>query len=384
MSKYLKTSTCIFCILYILGCKNAKKSEADSEKDIVWKVKESKKIIDTTLHFVTTTKTIEQFNYSGNGNVFFQDSNIIVHDNLFGITTILSTRGKIIKQFGGLDTSENHHNTWTLPYSITKYSNGYASIFQRSIAYLDSTFGITTIKNIKFRGKENLTSILDIPSPNNMTAYELNERAKNYCQISESEIVVSVESEAPSFNPYNSLEYFKKARSFGLVNLKKGSLSAIPITRSSVYKDTCCLSVQDGSFFVKKDSTFYIQFAADSLIYVYNQKYIPLYAYGVSGNFNPNRIYNNGLEIAFDDEKYKQLEEQANVIESLFLFEKDMIGRIANNRSTKKKYLQVFKDADLINETEIPADFNFIGVMNSSIIGILKGKENHLKLCIIK
>jgi hypothetical protein len=223
--------------------------------------------------------------------------------------------------------------------------------------------------------------MLSVPNANNMTAYELNERYKSFYQISENEIIVSIESEAPSFNPYNTLQYFLKSRPFGIFNIEKGTLAPIPITRSSLYKNKCCLTVQDASYFVKKDSLFYIQFAADSLIYVYNKDFIQKYAFGISGKFLQNKIYNDGLDIAFDQEKYLNLEKKANSIEALFIFKKEFICRIINNNSSKEKYLQIYKGVNLIYEKEIPFNFKFIGTTNTSIVGLVD--ENKNKICIL-
>ena len=41
-----------------------------------------------------------------------------------------------------------------------------------------------SINKIKFLGGEKLKSMLSVPNANNMTAYELNERYKNFYQIS--------------------------------------------------------------------------------------------------------------------------------------------------------------------------------------------------------
>lgn len=379
--KYIAISIIILIQLY--SCTKYKKNEIDVKNEDKWKIETSLKKIDTSIHIINNIIPFPKYNYSGNGNILSIDSTILIYDNLFHTITLLNDLGEILYQNGGLNKSINY-NKFTMPYSITTSPNGYVSIFGREIALIDYNFEIQLIKKIEFIGGEKLSSMLAIPNANNMTVYELNERNKNYFQISNKEVVVSIESEAPAFNPYNSLIYFKKARPFGIINSDNFKITPIPITRSSVYKDSCCLSVQDAAYLIKKDSLFYIQFAADSLIYVYNQKYIQKYAFGLSSKFHPNRIYNNGLEIAFDREKYLKLESRANLIESLFLFKNELICRIVNNNSKKKKYLQMFEGFDLIYETEIPYNFKYIGQNGSSIYGILKENDNQIKLCKLK
>lgn len=338
---------------------------------------------DKTLKFKQSLNSLQDFNNSGNNNYFLIDSNIIVYDNLFHTITIFDYSGKIIKQNGGIEKTIDY-NKFTRPYSFSNYSNGYVSIFGREYTLLSNDLEIKSINKIKFLGGEKLKSMLSVPNPNNMTAYELNERYKSFYQISENEIIVSIESEAPSFNPYNTLQYFLKSRPFGIFNIEKGTLAPVPITRSSLYKDKCCLTVQDASYIVKKDSLFYIQFAADSLIYVYNKDFIQKYAFGNSGKFLQNKIYNDGLDIAFDQEKYLTIEKKANSIEALFIFKKEFICRIINNNSSKEKYLQIYKGVNLIYEKEIPFTFKYIGTYTNKIVGIINNNENKKDICILK
>ena len=338
---------------------------------------------DKTLKFKQSLNSLQDFNNSGNNNYFLIDSNIIVYDNLFHTITIFDYSGKIIKQNGGIEKTIDY-NKFTRPYSFSNYSNGYVSIFGREYTLLSNELEIKSINKIKFLGGEKLKSMLSVPNPNNMTAYELNERYKSFYQISENEIIVSIESEAPSFNPYNTLQYFLKSRPFGIFNIEKGTLAPVPITRSSLYKDKCCLTVQDASYIVKKDSLFYIQFAADSLIYVYNKDFIQKYAFGNSGKFLQIKIYNDGLDIAFDQEKYLTIEKKANSIEALFIFKKEFICRIINNNSSKEKYLQIYKGVNLIYEKEIPFTFKYIGTYTNKIVGIINNNENKKDICILK
>lgn len=99
--------------------------------------------------------------------------------------------------------------------------------------------------------------------------------------------------------------------------------------------------------------------------------------------FLQNKIYNNGLDIAFDQEKYLNLEKKANSIEALFIFKKEFICRIINNNSSNEKYLQIYKGVNLIYEKEIPFTFKFIGTNNASIVGLLHDNENKNKICLL-
>jgi len=371
--------------LYFLNLSCRQSSSNEKAQDFSWRIIKSNRLENTDVKDVTINIPVKKFNYSFNGNWFCIDTTLVLFDNLFRTVSEISLNGRLLKQQGGVDTGKNK-NGWWLPYTLSKTDSGYVSIFLRSIAYTDTAFRVKKIREIKYKGGANLKSILDVPDPDNMNVYELNERNKSYCKTSNEEFLVSLESEAPSFNPYNSLAYYKTSRCFGLVNVRKRTLVGIPINKSKLYQDTCCLSVQDASYIIKKGNEYHVQFAADTLIYVYNETFIPQYAYGLKGKFIPNFIHNNSLDIAFDDEKYKSLESKANTIDALFLLDNKTVGRVVNNRTTGKKYLQIFSDTDLRAEYEVPVTFSFIGITNNTIVGLTKQDESkkQIELCIVK
>ena len=382
----MKSGRKILFLVYFFafGCRQGNDSSKlnDPEIDIEWKIVPSN-IINKKIAALIESHPVEEFNFSGNGVWQTLDTSVIIFDNLFRTVTKLSLKGNIIKQKGGLDTTRKN-NIWTLPYIIAPYKNGYISIFSRNLAYTDSNFKVQKINSINFKGEEGMLSMLSTPKPTNMTVYELNERNKCFWQASDHEIIVAIESETPSFNPYNSKEYFKIARPFAVVNLRKETMTSIPITRSRVYKDSCCLTVQDGAYLIRRNNEYHIQFAADSLIYVYDKKFKPLYAYGISGNLIHSNSYNYSLDIAFDEDKYRSMESKSNTLENLFLLSSGLVGRIIVNRTNQTKYLQLYENTDLLKEFEIPYDYKYIGVIGGKVIGAVKGSNKKTTLWVIK
>lgn len=359
-------------------------SDSKEDKYVEWTVKQSTWKPDADFAISINKIEVDKFTYSFDGNWICGDTSIFIYDNLFRTISEVNLAGSVLKQFGGIDTLQEK-NKWWLPYTLSKHASGYSSVFLRSIAYLDDSFHVKRINEIKYAGKASVLSMLEEPDPFNMNAYELNERNSNYLRISEDEFLVSLESEAPAFNPYNSLEYFKKALSFGLVNVKNSTLVGVPIRKSKIYQKECCLSVQDASYVIKKGDEFHVQFAADTLVYVYDNNFQPLFAYGLKGVFKQNFVQNNGLDIAFEDEKYQSLQSKANTIDGLFLFDEKYIGRLVNNRTDGKKYIQFFLNSDLVAEFEVPATFKYIGSIRNRIIGITAEDEKNekIEICLI-
>jgi hypothetical protein len=372
----------LFVILYLSSCSVGTLENKNHSGD--WTVIQSTKSIKVNEKLNFSLKKIDSFAYSFSGRWFFVNDRIILFDNLYKLVTIFDLSGMLLNQYSGINVSELQ-NMWSRPYSILPFDSGYASIFGRSIAYLDSTFRVKKISDIYFEGSLNNLSMLEIPDSENMNIYELNERNRNYFFTSNKEILVSLESEAPLFNAYNSISYYNTAKSFGKINLKKKNLTPVPIEKSRLYKDTCCLTFQDGAFVTGNDKMYFVQFAADTLIYLYNQKFEKQYAFGVAGNFIFNKVINNGLEVAFDYDKYLNIEQRANVFEGIFYLNDGHIGRIINNRTEKKKWVQLYKGNQLDREFEIPQKFSFIGVNENKIYFIYENELlKNIELCIVR
>lgn len=128
-----------------------------------------------------------------------------------------------------------------------------------------------------------------------------------------------------------------------------------------------------------------MQFAADTLIYVYNQNFKPDYAFGSKGKYIPNRIMNDGLDVAFEYEKYVKAEKKANVFEGVFNLENGQVGRIINNRTENTKWIQLYKENELDRQFEIPNTFSFIGVFKNIVYFIRENEnEKNIELCTVK
>lgn len=372
----------ILFTIYIFSCKNRTSDHKYYLDD--WRIINSIKQGKVNEKFSLSLKKIDAFTYSFSGRWFIVKDRIILFDDLYRLITVFNFDGVLFNQYGGLNVSELQ-DVWTRPYSILPYDTGYVSIFDRSVAFLDREFRVKKINSLNFEGNKNSLSMLELPDPENMNAYELNERNRNFFHINNKEILVSLESEAPLFNPYNTESYYRMARSFGLVNLNNKSLSPVPIGKSKVYNDTCCLTFQDGNYITGNDKMYFVQFAADTLIYVYNQNFEKEYAFGVKGKFILNQVINNGLEVAFDYDKYLNIEQNANVFENIFNLKNGYVGRILNNRTEKKKWIQLFIENQLDRQFEIPSKFSFIGVYENAIYFVCQNElKKSIDLCIIR
>ena len=372
----------ILFLFSLYSCSDVKDTVISNSDN--WRV--VKKVKSTKVNEASSLiqKKINPFLYSFSGRWFFVNNNIILFDDLFKLVTVFDVEGNVLNQYGGINISKLQ-DLWERPYSIVSSDSGFISIFGRSVAYLDRSFRVKKIIDLRFNGNQNNLSMLEIPDPDNMNIYELNERNRNYYYTSNNEILVSLESEAPLFNPYNSNSYYKMARSFGKINLKESTVSPLPIIKSRMYKDTCCLTFQDASYITGDDKKYYVQFAADTLIYVYNQNFKPDYAFGSKGKYIPNRIMNDGLDVAFEYEKYVKAEKMANVFEGVFNLENGQVGRIINNRTENTKWIQLYKENELDRQFVIPNTFSFIGVFKNIVYFIRENEnEKSIELCTVK
>ena len=94
---------------------------------------------------------------------------------------------------------------------------------------------------------------------------------------------------------------------------------------------------------------------------------------------------NDGLDVAFEYEKYVKAEKTANVFEGVFNLENGQVGRIINNRTENTKWIQLYKENELDRQFVIPNTFSFIGVFKNIVYFIRENEnEKSIELCIVK
>jgi hypothetical protein len=352
-----------------------------------------------TFHSSNDTKSISvnyflnyydlgSINYSGKGIFSLINGKVYIIDELFKSITILDTAAKVDKRFQFYEEVFNSKNSNLFNQSMffLPFNNKYFLLNGRKITQFDNNFKIDTTYPIKFFNHSFIRSILDIPSSDNMNIYEINLRNPSFTKIGD-KIIISLESEHPRYNPYISKEYYKYANVFGILDLNKIKLFPTHIVKSDIYNQECCWALGDLSSVTQFGNKIFVQHALDSLIYEYDNDFTITSTFGIMNGLEIVKKSTSSLDIAFDKNMYDTLRDKLSYFDNIFHFtslnNEEILCRSFVINSKKIKYLQLYKNKNLISSIQIPFAFKYFGSLQNKVYGIIESNSK-LKLCVIE
>lgn len=321
--------------------------------------------------------------YSGVGILAIEKDTIFLVDELFKkIILVHSETKKIISSHEYMDVLPNS-SIFNQSIFFKKYGLGYVLMNGRKLTYFDNNLRYDTTIRIKFSMSSSLNNSFGSPDPSAMNIYEIEYLNRQHTTIG-NKFLVNVSSEHPEFNPYTSPAYFKKATTFGLLDVQSKFFQSARIFKSKVYQDTCCYPIYDWSSaaYDFKNKQLFVQFPIDSFIYVYDNTLRPMLKFGISNGLQPFAIPTNKLDIAFDNNLYQDFQSTSKVFgQIMYLDSLELLVRNYINHPSKHQFIQVYKGAKLVQQLRIPHDFTIMASNSNSIV--CTTNQSNL-LCIIR
>ena len=322
------------------------------------------------------------FNYSGDGIVKVLGDTLVFIDELFKTIHFFNSNNfLLINKFEYMEKL-NQTNIFGQPIFFEYHNNGYILMNGRKLTFFDKNMNIDTTVKLKFRKTKPTESLLDKPDPVSMDMYEINyEKRRSFAN--NGMVLITLNSEHPSFNPFTSKDYFEQATSFGVVNLNTNTVTSSNIFKSSAYQDSCCFPTTDwASVVANTKKEFIVQHAMDTNIYIYNSKQQPILKYGIANNLIPTSVKSNNLDIAFDFDKYKDEVAKTAVFDNIFYIDSlDLTIRVFIDNKNSKQILQLYQKFNLIKEFEIGYDLELVGTNTNYLFAKFK---NSTKICKLK
>lgn len=248
------------------------------------------------------------------------------------------------------------------------------------MSYFNNKMEYDTTIYIKFKRDGVLNQVLEKPNPLSMDIYEINERNRSSL-VAGNFILLSLESEHPYFNPYSSIFYYNNSSIFGKFSIVDNRIYKSGISFSNVYTKDCCQPTSDGAFITSfSNKKYLLQFEADSNIYILNSNFKYIGKFGMANKLNIKTQKTTSLDIAFDQSLYKKTKQKLTLFSNVFYNERnEFVYRIFSDYFNSKCYLQVYKSYNLISQSEIYFDFNYVSSYKNLIFGIKKDT-----LCVIR
>lgn len=199
------------------------------------------------------------------------------------------------------------------------------------------------------------------------------------------EVYFRISTEHPLYNAFISRGYYKSSRIIASVDFGSGRVSSIDGRLSPAYDNYEFIPFHNLAYYDFVNGNFYIGYEPDSLIYVYDQEFNPLYRFGRQGMDISLDFRETSYLDAFQD---AELEYSARNKEGYY----KEIDVIPEHKLVFRKYqtdsethrLQAFRELDLVADIEVSEGFRVIGEHNGFIYAASKIDEEEERIDVIR
>ncbi|HMP98519.1 MAG TPA: hypothetical protein PKC24_01980 [Cyclobacteriaceae bacterium] len=193
--------------------------------------------------------------------------------------------------------------------------------------------------------------------------YEVEYAGLSIDYLNKDEVIISISSSHPLFNPYTSKNYYKEARTLALLNLKDNTIKDIFGGYSPIYLEYDHIPYMSYLHLNKiDDNKFLLGFEADSLIYFFEGTNEINYAFGYNGR-GMNLKYPTVNDYSREDEFFEEYRPKYGH----FAYLKYVSSENLTFRGYQKDDfqltdgLQIYKEGVLIGDIDVPKGFKIIG-----------------------
>lgn len=174
----------------------------------------------------------------------------------------------------------------------TGYIDGYVRLSNDQNLFIGSSWDIHLFDNdwqrikqltMDWQAKYNDIDAIPNPSPEEPQVYTIEYEKLIMRANSKNEVFFPIYSQHPNFNPF-TYQYYEHGRILGKLNTENGKIEGLLGRRSPEYFNYSF--VGHHAFFsydIDAKNQFYISHEIDSLIYVYDAEFSPLYSFGYAG-----------------------------------------------------------------------------------------------------
>ncbi len=182
---------------------------------------------------------------------------------------------------------------------------------------------------------------------------------RNYKNI----VYSNVFCEHPDLHMFTSYQRYKEnAHSIVSINIETGERTKVFGDYPETYEEDNTKQFSFVNYDIDKEGNFYVNYEADSLIYVYDNDFNPITAFGYDGK-NMNKNYSTLHTIRdFRKESMEQREKYSYFTWLEYIDEQKLLFRsYKKENDLGKDGLQIYKENVLIGDVETPKDFKVIG-----------------------
>lgn len=346
-------------VLIFFSCKNSKEQNKTIDNIKIIESHENKLISHVTLD----SFILKSGNYSAEGFSVMKKDSLYLVDQIFSTINSYNLNGEFNRQYLGKKSAYNLQSL----YSLSMPSEGGFLIcdgfkylrFSKDWKFVDSAV-------IRYPKTIDNNVLLEYPKAEYPDLYEIKYTNNSYPNKGKY-LLVEIESEHPKFNGFSTKNYYQTARNLALLDPKTRRVNPMFGSWSKPYKLGKNYPYFANINYQYESMNFYINFEIDSLIYVFDTRFTPQYAFGRKGKIiNDTYLPSTSIATAFNDSLRLNEREVRGFYGHLFVeSSRDLIFRSYFTGKKENKLnqhrLQIYKVTTLIGDLEIPYTFKIIG-----------------------
>ncbi len=237
---------------------------------------------------------------------------------------------------------------------------------------------------LRWESDKSQNELINNPEPDDAGIYEVKYKPEMYKIFDQEYFILNTESTHPKFNAYFSTvsqNFYQNAFTFALVNRKSLKIEKLFVNYPDVFQNRNIPNYANWYADVTPDLV-YMNFEADSLIYVYDKKTLqPSFCFGISGQgMKQNYLATDTYEEAMD----RWTEDRASngyYTDIKAFSEQELVFRIYTagtsesdfqNKSVTDEYfpkrMQIYHQKKLVGDVPVPDRFKIIGYSDGYFI----------------
>jgi len=373
-----------FLSILLSGCADQSKNEAFFPS-----VNKSKKLLSIDSLRMDTI-TLEKVQYSLDGFLQIYSNNLSLIDKRFGWIYNFDISGKLISRNLGQGRGPGEIQAGNIDGHTVLKSGEHVFIGSSwDVHILNKDLGY--IKRLTMNWHNSTPDIESNPNPdpNEPIVYTLDYANLRILSDSRNNVYMPIYSEHPYFNGMVSKSYYENGRILLKLDLSNGDVTSLLGRRSPEYlKYNFLPQFAAFSFYIDGKDNFYISHEIDSLIYVYNSEFKPLYSFGYSGK-DMNTDYPELSQL--DAKKFRKLyfedKPKRGYYKDIIFFQdlNNLVFR-SYSKGSQNKYdgLQIYQNNTLIGDVNVPKGFKVVGYLSPYFYSDVFFDEALNKLSVLK
>jgi hypothetical protein len=301
---------------------------------------------------------------------FFQliDDSIFYIDSYYGTIYGIDPENKNVSK--KLTIMEGPENLMGI-HELIGFSDGY--IIRHDLHFYFYTkdwefkrkFYLNTADGIPFN------TMADKPLPHYTSMYEIQNYNPKTSVLPNGNLLVKIDVEHPKFNAFSTREFYKSAALLGEIDFQNGKIVSLLGNRPNSYDKFTFVPLHSFFDYAVHSGRLFFTFEVDSLIYEHALDFTLKNKFGAKGNpINQNYEQTKMVDIAYDNDKFRSSRRNNGYYHNLYVTEKsDYVFRTyrtgtsqnVSNENDNPLRLQVYKERDLIMDSEVPGRFKIIG-----------------------